>query len=94
MSKAPVYMESGYNPAKSLLEELRIAATDLQDQCPPEIYSNLLIKIGKLEEACKATKNITRNGGYVGSGVDKAKKAIACDGVVAIIKQIKNIKAW
>lgn len=47
-----------------------------------------------LEDACKATKNLTRGGACTGFGVDKARKEIACDGVVAVIKQIKNIKAW
>jgi hypothetical protein len=94
VTKAPIYQEHGFNSAIHLISEIRIAATDLKDQCPPELYNRLLTKIHMLEDACKATKNLTRGGACAGFGVDKARKEIACDGVVAIIKQIKNIKAW
>ena len=93
-NRAPIYLKHGTNPAQLLLTELMDSATKLREQCPPELYDDLLIKINQLDEACRASLNIFRNTRVIGSGVDKAKKAIACDNVIAIIKQIKNIKAW
>jgi hypothetical protein len=48
-----------------------------------------------LGKSLEATKPIFKTGvDPIGFGVRKAEKAIACDHAIAIIRQIKALKAW
>lgn len=50
--------------------------------------------LGDVKVGMYATVPLTRNGQEVGYGVSKVDKAIACDTAIAILRQIKAIKAW
>ena len=94
MAKAPVYIEKDTLPMKVEFAKLREIAITVASYAPEHLTDPLWAAIDELEKASKATKSIYRGSYKVGYGVDKAKKAIACDNAIAIIRQIKALKAW
>ena len=94
MAKAPVYHEENTLPMEVEFAKLREIAQALSEFAPDVLVNFLWDAIDNLEDAAKATKPIYRGSQQTGYGVDKAKKAIACDNAIAIIKQIRALKAW
>lgn len=93
MSKAPAYLTEQQICVEQL-KNLRDIAVSLKGQCPEELYQALCRALDDLESACWTTTRLFRGAHPVGFGVDSLKKAIACDNVISIAKQIKGIKAW
>ena len=93
--KAPVYTHYNYLPFVSHFDNIRKLTSKIAEFCPDNKLIDLLYEaINDLEEASKASMSITKGGLRAGYGIDKAKKAIACDNVIAIVKQVKALKAW
>lgn len=93
MVKAPVYLQD-HQICSEQLKNLRDTAASLRGQCPEELYQALCRALDDLESACWATNRLFRGTHPVGYGVDSMKKAVACDNIISIVKQIKGIKAW
>ena len=91
---APIYREQSAEPMKTQIEELRSTADTLKDQCDVDLWVRLHAAIDRVEEAAKATIPITKAGRTVGYGINKAEKAIACDHLISVVKQIKALRAW
>jgi hypothetical protein len=94
MAKAPIYKERGANPATGKITQLWEVVDKLQEICPNELHNQLVGAINDLIDSCEAKSAVKRGTSIVGFGVDKAQKAIECDKAIAILKQIKAIKAW
>lgn len=94
MAKAPIYRQDGFLPNQKLFEDLRAACEALEPHAPKELFDALQAAVLDVEEASRATKHIVKGGTSVGFGVSKADKAIACDNVVSIVRQIKALKSW
>lgn len=90
--KAPVYENA--NPLANEIAQLHKAIAPLLDTASEELRQQAFDALNALDAACKATLTIRRGGCKVGYGLDKAQKAIACDTVIAIVKQIKAERAW
>lgn len=93
MAKAPVY-STEQQICVEQLKNLRNVATSLRGQCPEELYQALCQALDSLELACRATKQLFRGTHPVGFGVGSMEKAIACDNLISIARQIKGVKAW
>ena len=93
MAKAPVYLTEQQTCIEQL-KNLRDIVASLKGQCPEEIHRALCLALDDLESACQATKRLFRGTHQVGYGVGSMEKAIACDNIISIVKQIKGIKAW
>lgn len=94
MAKAPVYEKKDNLPMAVEFAKLREIVQPIADHAPKALTDLLWIALDDLERAAKATEALYRGSHMVGYGVDKAKKAIACDNAIAIIKQIRALKAW
>ena len=92
--RAPVYTEENASPLAKELAQLRAAIEPLLDGTSDELKQRAVEALNALEAKCKATLPIRRGGCKVGYGLDKVQKAIACDTVIAIVKQIKAERAW
>ena len=92
--KAPRYNTKGFNPATDKFVRIRELAESLAEYCPPELVSMLNQAICDLEQDCCATSVITRGGTQVGFGLNKSRKAISCDTLISIVREIKAIKSW
>lgn len=90
----PIYHEEGHQIMKTELAQLRAAVDEVSGYAPGDLMTALRGAVTDVEEACKATRTITKGGCAIGSGIDKAKKAIACDTAIAVIRQIKAARAW
>lgn len=91
MTKAPVYRERGTTTAEKELKELRELCSQLKDH---PLYEKLMDAVCRIETATVADTKVFRGNVPVGYGIKKAEKVIACDSAIAIIKQIKAMKAW
>lgn len=92
--KPPIYREQGTLPTADLFDKLEQAVTALEPHTSPEWLANLRASIAEAKQASIANVPISRGGSRVGYAVSKADKAIACDNVMAIVKQIKATRAW
>ena len=91
---SPVFREENIVPCPALLEKLREAAEALRPDETNDLHRDLMSAIADLETACRATVPISRGHVRIGFGQSKANKAIACDQVTSIVKQIKALRAW
>ena len=91
---APVYRDYGFLPTKDSFVKLDEAVKALEPYTPPELMGKLREAIEEARAESATRKQIARGGTMVGYVVDKASKAIACDAIIAIVKQIKSAKAW
>jgi len=96
---SPIYREEGACPVQKELDELN----KIVDGLHKELGQHPLIlaafdAIRRLKLAATATVRISRGGRpeshITGYGIPKMEKAIACDQAIAIIKQIKALRAW
>lgn len=96
MSKAPYWKNKSHNPCINELKELASIVNQIGEIIghTSEIYIKLIDCIKRLENACQAEVAISRGGTHVGYGLKKSEKAIACDQAIAVIRQIKAMKAW
>jgi len=94
MAKAPVYTTQNHLPLQAEFDKLRDICEQLRKYTPSELHIQLEVALGDLRAAARAVVPISRAGGHVGYGIDKTQKAIACDTAIAIIRQIKALKAW
>lgn len=94
MAKAPVYREKGCLPTAQLFENLVDAAKQLDGKAPADLMSKLWAAIEDAKRASEAKVAISRGSHRVGYGVSKEDKAIACDAIMSIVRQIKSSKAW
>ncbi len=92
--KAPVYREKDHLPTKDLFDKLYAAVDALESNAPPALLRELRQAVAEAVEASKANVHIIKAGTRVGYAVNKADKAIACDNIMAIVRQIKTSKAW
>jgi len=92
--RAPVYAEENASPLSVELAQLRAAIEPLLDVASDDLKQRAVEALNALEAACKATVPVRRGGCKVGYGLDKAQKAIACDTMIAIVRQIKAERAW
>ena len=92
--KPPFYREPGVLPTKDMFEKLSEAVDALEPHAPPELMRDLRTAVEEARVASTTRIPISKGSTRVGYGVSKADKAIACDNVVAIIRQIKAAKAW
>jgi hypothetical protein len=89
----PVYREK-IIACQKRFDELYEVLPQVKEFCPPELWVSLNTAIANCKLDCVADIPISRGGIPKGFGVNKAKKAIACDNIIAIVKQIKALKAW
>lgn len=96
MAKAPIYREQGATPLQPQFELLREVCLDLlaTSSVPREIADKLNAALDAVEVAIKANTKISRGGSTIGYGLDREKKAIACDTAIAILRTIRGVKAW
>ena len=66
----------------------------LKGLIPDELYTQLQTSMSDVDRACVPIVPIWRGYTQIGVGLSKSQKAIACDQMSAIIKQIKALKAW
>ncbi len=66
----------------------------LKGLIPDELYTQLQTSMSDVDQACVPKVPIWRGYTQIGVGLSKSQKAIACDQMSAIIKQIKALKAW
>ena len=92
MPQAPIYKTEGVSTVD--LKPLRDAVAALRGNAPSDLLADLSWAVAELELAVKAVVPIARGGRQLGYGVDKAKKAIACDLVISIVREIKKVKGW
>lgn len=59
-----------------------------------ELAAQLDAAVTELKEKMKATVPISRGGHRVGYGLSKAKKGIAADTVISIVRAIKGLPGW
>jgi hypothetical protein len=95
-AKAPIYDQRFFRAMQGELNDLREVCTQLREYAPKALSEKLdaamVVALGK---SLEATKPIFKTGvDPIGFGVRKAEKAIACDHAIAIIRQIKALKAW
>lgn len=77
-AKAPVYKTQNHQP-----------------DCLNDLLEQIQLSLEELNFVCKANLPISKvPGNIIGYGVEAAKKSIACDHLISIIKEIKKIKAW
>jgi hypothetical protein len=88
------YYKDGTVVAKKERDELWEIIYSLKETIPYELYLQLNSSMTRVDQACIPTVPISRAGSRVGMGLSKSQKAIACDQMSAIIKQIKALKAW
>jgi hypothetical protein len=67
---------------------------EVNTQSCNELLEKLLATCQELDFVCRANEPISRGGTRVGYGVSESKKAIVCDTVISIVKEIKKIKGW
>lgn len=91
---APIYRENACSPLSKEVEKLEALCVQFREFTPPELYDQLNEALDALRVAARATIPITKGSMRWGYGIDKAKKAVACDTAIAIIRQIKAFKAW
>lgn len=91
--KTPIYKE-GSEVAKSERDSLWEMIHSLKELVPDELYTQLQASMTRVDQACVPTIPIRRGYTPVGVGLSKIQKAIACDQMTSIIKQIKSLKAW
>lgn len=91
---APVYKTENQLPLQAEFNKLQDICEQLHKHTPGELHVQLEVALGDLRAAARAVVPINRAGGRVGYGIDKTQKAIACDTAIAIIRQIKALKAW
>jgi len=89
----PIYRENHQIMVKELTELTNIV-DEISGYAPGDLMTKLRDAVTRVEEACVATRSITKGVCEVGVGVGKVEKAIACDTAIAILRQIKSIKAW
>lgn len=94
MVKAPIFRTEGHLQMSEQFDELRRIADRLAADAPSGLITELRAAIQAAEDATRATRPIGRGATRVGYGVGKAQKAIACDQLIAIARQIKAIKGW
>ena len=90
---APVYKD-GVQVAVRERAELREIISSLKGLIPDDLYTKLSESMYRVNEVCDPSVVITKCGYPIGKGLNKSQKAIACDQMSAIIKQIKSLKAW
>jgi hypothetical protein len=94
-AKAPVYDQRNFRAMQGELYDLRELCTELREYAPKGLSDKLDAALTALGKSLEATKPIYRSSVKpIGFGVAKAEKAIACDHAIAIIRQIKALKAW
>ena len=93
MAKAPYYTTENVATQPALISSLREAIKAIENDAPKELMQELWRAFGEVEESLKATVPIKRHV-RVGFGVSKEKKAIACDAIISVVRQIKASKAW
>lgn len=59
-----------------------------------DLYDMLIGAITEVRISMLANIPISKNGHRVGFGLDKAKKAIAVDNAISILRQIKSLSGW
>ena len=91
---ASAYREKNHLPLQAQFDKLWIVCMQLREYAPPELIDQLEAAFTELQEATKANLRITKAGSSIGFGVNKVKKTVACDTAIAIIRQIKALKAW
>jgi hypothetical protein len=94
MGKGRIYREEDYIPVEDKLERIEQLCNDIIGDNTGGIAEELRTALDALRGACKANKQITRGTMKIGFGIDKAEKAIACDTVIAILRQIKSLPSW
>lgn len=91
MARALIYQKEGHLPMKVEFEKLRALCTQLREYAPSELANQLDAAFLELEEATRAKLKLNKGTFEVGFGVNKAKKAIACENIITLARQIK---AW
>jgi hypothetical protein len=95
MAKAPIYDQRDFRAMQSELQDLRELCTKLREYAPKALSDRLDAALAALGTSLEARYPIHRNGVEpIGFGVGKVEKAIACDHMIAILRQIKALKAW
>lgn len=97
--KAPVYRTKEAEPCKDEIARLRVVCGELAASCSAAVEASRLLDdlrqaIDAVEAAAKATVPIRSGSVPIGYGLDKHRKAVACDTAIAILKQIKAEKGW
>jgi hypothetical protein len=90
---SPIYREQAPQAAKER-KELWDIIHSLKNSVPDELYTALNESMARVDRACVPDVPINRAGCPIGFGLNKSQKAIACDQMSAIIKQIKALKGW
>jgi hypothetical protein len=94
-AKAPVYDQRDFRAMQGELHDLRELCTKLREYAPKALSDKLDAALTALGKSLEARHPIHKHGAEpIGFGVDKVEKAIACDHAIAIIRQIKALKAW
>lgn len=94
-ARAPVYREKDTLPMKEQFDQLRRVVEELTETLGTcDLITQLWDAINELEEAAKATIPLSKGSLSVGYGVNAAKKNIACDSAIAILREIKKLKGW
>jgi hypothetical protein len=95
MSKAPVYDRRFFQAMQGELRDLQDLLPKLRECAPKELADQLVAAVAAVGKSLEATKPLYKLGAVpAGFGVGKVEKAIACDHAMAILRQIKALKAW
>jgi len=91
---APIYTDRNHLPLQAEFDKLWVVCMQLREYAPSELSNQLEAAFTDLQAATRANLPITKGLTQIGYGISKAKKAVACDTAIAIIRQIKALKAW
>lgn len=96
MSKAPVYDRRFFQAMQGELQALRELLPKIREHIPAELAAQLISAVAAVGKSLEAIQPIHRGSAVepIGFGVRKVEKAIACDTAIAILRQIKALKAW
>ncbi len=94
MSKAPIYREQDAAPYQERIKALWEIVEKLRMESPPDLMSELAQAITDLEAACRAVVPISNGSRRVGYGINQSRKAIACDAIVSIVKELRKVRGW
>jgi hypothetical protein len=91
MRKAPIYKDLWHQTAEKELNELATLIGQLGDH---ELRPQLAEAYSRLRGATQAGERIKKGPNHVGYGVSAAEKNVACDLMIALVREIKKQKAW
>jgi hypothetical protein len=102
MTSRDIYANYGDSPLAERVAALWQVVEQLRLVTPPDLVKQLADAVSDLEKACQAVVPVSRPPqkkaglykGAKGYGINAAKKAIACDTAMSILKQIKAVRGW